>query len=326
MIIPVRILNKYKSVEPYLEPLRIRVRDTLLVICEREGFALVSRVKSLASVSEKVETGRYAAWSEIDDLVAFTVVVPRLSDEPGVLNSLRNSFKEVTVRARGSTLKAPDVFRFDSTRFIGRLDSQNAEVTGPLFDVPFEVQIRSAFEHAWSVTTHALTYKTADVSWSKLRLTAQLKAAVEQLDTLVAAFEDAAKYITPSDWPEIEAKAGLREFFATQVKTGGIPEELAPKDWSRFVDNVFAAVIASSKLKKPKDVGDLIQREVNAELQRLGRDRIPRSISLWQLTVAALVQSNTIQTTFNKHWPLITPELEELYPKLRQVNPRFDYA
>ena len=88
------------------------------------------------------------------------------------------------------------------------------------------------------MTTHALTFKSSDVSWSKIRLTSQMKAAVEQLDTLVLSFDDAAKYIAPSVWREIEAKAALRAFFNDVVTTGGIPAELSPKDWSRFVDNV----------------------------------------------------------------------------------------
>jgi ppGpp synthetase/RelA/SpoT-type nucleotidyltranferase len=87
------------------------------------------------------------------------------------------------------------VFRFDCTRFIGRLRSPDENTRSPIYDIPFEVQIKSAFEHAWSATTHLLTYKSSEVNWSKLRLTAQLKAAVEQLDTLVLSFEDATKYI-----------------------------------------------------------------------------------------------------------------------------------
>ena len=68
-----------------------------------------------------------------------------------------------------------------------------------------------------------------------------MKAAVEQLDTLVLSFDDAAKYIEPSVGREIEAKAALRAFFNDVVKTGGIPAELSPKDWSRFVDNVLGS-------------------------------------------------------------------------------------
>jgi ppGpp synthetase/RelA/SpoT-type nucleotidyltranferase len=326
MITPARILNKYRSIEPYLELVRVRVRDTLLSLCETEGFALVSRIKKIDSVAEKVETGRFATWREIDDLVALTIVVPRLSDEGQVLRFLQETFEEIAVHARGSSRKAPNVFRYDSTRFIGRLAPPDEEFRAPLFDVPFEVQIRSAFEHAWSVTTHALSYKSPEVSWSKLRLAAQMKAAVEQLDTLVGAFENATKYIDASVWPEIEAKAELKTFFDTKLSSGAIPSELAPKDWSRFVDNVYGAVAAEHDRARPGEIGQWVRRDFEAELAQLGRDAVPLSISLWQLTFASLVKSGTIGKSLRGHWPLITPELEELYPLLRDVNPRFDYS
>src|ERR1043166_5046381 len=117
MITSARILNKYRSVEPYLEIIRQNVRDSLLVFCEQEGHALVAaRIKTLESVSEKVETGRFDGWCKLDDLVATTIVIPTLAHERRVIEFLRESFQEVLIRPRGSALKAPDVFRFDCTR------------------------------------------------------------------------------------------------------------------------------------------------------------------------------------------------------------------
>ncbi len=326
MITPVRILNKYRAVEPYLDPVRVRARTTLLAFCEREGHALVSRIKTIDSVAEKVETGRFASWGAIDDLVAFTVVVPRVSDEASVLAFLREAFDELSVRARGTSKKSPDVFRFDSTRFIGRLAWIGQDLRPPLFEVPFEVQIRSAFEHAWSVTTHALTYKSPDVSWSKLRLTAQMKSAVEQLDTLVAAFEDASRYVEQSSWPEIQAKADLKSFFQSKFAAGEVPIELAPKDWSRFVDNVFGAVRGAHDRSGADNIGHSICVAIEEELKSLGKDTIPLSISLWQLTFASIVKSGSLRLNTREYWPLITPELEALYPLLRSISPRFDYS
>ena len=325
MITPAQILNKYRSVEGYLEPTRKMVRDSLNGLCEREGFALVSRVKTLESVAEKIETGRFNRWASIDDLVALTVIVPTLTDEEKVTSFCDAAFERIDLKPRGSTLKAPDVFRFDCTRFIGRLRKTGDGERPPVYQVPFEVQVKSAFEHAWSVTTHALTYKSPDVNWSKLRLTAQLKAAVEQLDTLVLAFANTTEYIKPSDWPEIKAKAEIKNFFAEAVKTGRIPIELAPKDWSRFVDNVYSLVGARKPRPKPGDIVSTVIRDFNAELSVLGIESIPRSISLWQLTFASLHKGGSV-TGLLEHWPLITPELEELYPALRSFAPRFDYS
>jgi len=327
MITSARILNKYRSVEPYLEIIRKRVRDSLLVLCEEEGYALVAaRIKTLESVSEKVETGRFDGWSKLDDLVAATIVIPTLAHERSVVEFLKGSFQEVVIRPRGSALKAPDVFRFDCTRFIGRLRSPDENARSPIHDIPFEVQVRSAFEHAWSVTTHALTYKSPDVNWNKLRLAAQLKAAVEQLDTLVLSFEDTMKYIESSVWPEVAAKAELKAFFARHVAEGQIPIELTPKDWSRFTDNVFGLVASRGDRPRPNVVVEVVRKDFEAELAAIGPRGVPLSISLWQLTFASLFKGGSISTSLKNHWPLVTPELEDLYPALRGFSPRFDYS
>ena len=76
MITPARIRAKYIETEPYLEPLKLKVRDSLQILCDREGYALVSRLKTIESACEKVETGCFSGGVKIDDLVAFTIVVP----------------------------------------------------------------------------------------------------------------------------------------------------------------------------------------------------------------------------------------------------------
>lgn len=325
MITPARIANRYRSVEPYLEPLRTRIRDSLLTLCERKGYAHASRIKSLESVAEKIETGRFARWVDLDDLVAFTVVVPTLSEEIHVTSFLKDTFETVALRPRGSSHKAPDVFRFDSTRFIGRLAMIGEYNRSELYGIPFEVQVKSAFEHAWSVATHDLAYKSPVVSWRRLRLTAQLKAAVEQLDTLILAFETASDFIEPSAWPEISAKAELRGFLDSLVTGRHLPIELTPKDWSRYIDNIYR-LLQRSGIKQPHEISMAVQAALQSELDLLGAGNVPMSLSLWQLSYASLLKAGAVKPDVVNYWPLITPELEELYPSVRAIARRFDYA
>jgi ppGpp synthetase/RelA/SpoT-type nucleotidyltranferase len=325
VITPAQIRNKYRSVENYFQPLQKLVRDPLLVYCESHEYAVVSRIKSLDSVAEKVESGRYSRWSELDDLVAFAVVIPTLAEEPAVIAFLRDTFEEVVLRSRGTTQKPPDVFRFDCTRFIGRLRASSQVEAAPAYQIMFEVQVRSAFEHAWQVATHALTYKSDDVGWNKLRLSAQLKAAVEQLDLLVLAFEGASGSVQPSLWPDVQAREEIKAYFSDAVQTGRIPVELAPRTWSRFADNVLRLVRSGQRGIRPHDIPALVRNAVDGELMDLGPDKIPRSLSLWQFTFASLFKAGTLATTKDS-WPLITPELEDLYPAVRSIQPRFDYS
>lgn len=153
-----------------------------------------------------------------------------------------------------------------------------------------------SFEHAWSVTTHNLTYKSRDVSWNQLRLTAQLKAAVEQLDTLILAFEGASEKIQASDWLEIKAKGALKRFMASAVDAGQIPVELTPKDWSRFVDNAFR-LLRCGGMRKPDDIGKTVQHALTEELNRLGAGNVPLSVSTLAIYIGMPIQGGPNQNT-----------------------------
>src|SRR6266481_1689309 len=106
MITPPAVRLRYVQVEPYLEPLRVLVRSTLQPFVDENGFALASRIKALESLAEKLESGRYKSWSEVDDLVAFAIVVPTLSDEAAAVDFLCSVFEKIDLRARGATNKS----------------------------------------------------------------------------------------------------------------------------------------------------------------------------------------------------------------------------
>jgi len=312
---------------PYLESLHRNIRDTLTNYCEQKGFALVHRLKTLESLSEKIESGRYSSWSELDDLIAFAIVIPTLLDEDTVITFLQDNFRTLGLRRRGTTQKPPDVFRFDSTRFIGRLRPLPGEdSSGRVDTISFEVQIRSAFDHAWIVTTHALTYKTGVIDWKHQRLAAELKATAEKMDLLILAFQDASVRVPESPWPIIEAKKKIFHFFESAVRGKQFPEVLVPKDWSRFVDNVYDLGRRAVNRPSPDQIATLIIDSVGAELSVLGPERVPLSLSLWQFTLASVFNAGLLRIPFENYWPLITPQLETLYPRLRDLRPRFDFG
>jgi ppGpp synthetase/RelA/SpoT-type nucleotidyltranferase len=329
VITPAPLRSKYVALEGYLDFARTRVRDTISRYCEDQGYAFVSRIKTLASLSEKIESGRFEKWSDLDDLIACAIVVPTLADEQGVLDFLEQAFEKIAVKRRGSAKKSPEVFRFDTTRFVGKLHRpEDIASDEPAYQIVFEIQVRSAFEHAWVVTTHALTYKAEEVAWSRLRLTAQLKASVEQLDILVLGFEQSSAQITSNVWPETQAKADLTRFFKTKFDTGEIPEELSPKDWTRFGDNIYGMVRASpwGRRRPPLDIATEVVRAMENAIGALGRDKIPVSISLVQFVFAALFDAGVIAAPLSGYCPVITNDLENLYPALGAFESRFDFA
>jgi ppGpp synthetase/RelA/SpoT-type nucleotidyltranferase len=326
MIVPSAIRRKFSDAQPHLEVVSRRVRDTVLGYCEKCGFAYVGRSKTLESLAEKIETGRIAKWSDLDDMFGCSIVIPTLAKEAEVVGFLREAFLEINTRIRGSTLKSPDVFRFEATRFYGRLRGYTeADSLNPAYRITFEVQVRSAFEHAWSAATHALVYKSGQVNWKALRLASQLKAVVEQLDMLVLAFEDSSKFIVEHAWPEIAVRRAVVDRLSGMVQQKLIPEELAPKDWSRFADSFCALVRSSKWAPRGWKAGDdfVIEalEDLTKEIQEVGPARIPRSISLFQFVFGFLAAQDIVEAPLDDFCPLLTEEFLEIFPEASRFQP-----
>lgn len=315
MIYPSILDRKYQEYKPFVENVSEKVQSTLKNYCEqRTGYAFIYRIKSIESLAEKIETGRFKKWSDLDDLFACTVIIPTLLHEKEVIEFCKNTFNIIGTVKRGQNKKAPDTFRFDSTRLYAQLkkpDDTNEDNILSIYQIKFEIQIKTAFEHAWSVSTHDLVYKSSEIDWRKLRLAAQIKATVEQLDTLIMAFQEISDFIEDNDYSEIKIKRQL----ATEINklfANKIPDELRPKDMSRFCDNLYRLIDNAGKEKNIKQ----IIKQIATEIQSTPTNKIPRSISLFQYFLAILIDKKIIEPPIeNYHWH-ITEELKTLYPSI----------
>ncbi len=320
MIISPIIRNEFALKEPFIEILAKNVREIIFNYCSTNGFAFIDRIKTLESLSEKIETGRFKNWSDMDDFYAASIIIPNLNEESKVIAFLRSVFNEVQLRKRGKTQKSPDVFRFDNTRFIGKL-KQSGEVT-LLSKINFEIQIKTAFEHAWSTSTHSLVYKANEIDWKLLRIAAQLKSSVEQLDMIVSSAKHLNSHIIEHDWPEIKVKKKILELTNEFLTNPNVPDELKPKDSSRFAENLFA--FYSHLVKNNKNSLVNIKpffQEANKTANSLGLEKFPRSISLMQYFIGVSLKLGFNQ--FEKYTPLITTELESIFPETKIVETRF---
>ncbi|WP_165586761.1 nucleotidyltransferase family protein [Neotamlana sedimentorum] len=325
-----KISTKYKLYLPYFEFIQSALDQTLMNYAKKHLFAYTSRIKKLDSISEKIETGRYSSWVEIDDFIGCILIVPNLSYEEEVIDFLKNAFTEIDLRKKGSTFKNFDTFRFDSTRFIGKLIPPNQEINKEIYDIKFEIQIRSAFEHAWSVTTHDLAYKSKNIDWKILRLASQLKASVEQLDMIALSAKDVNKQITSYKWPEIDIKIKILNFIKECFENGKIPNEIAPKDYSRVVDNIFALIKNKLSIWQSRKVNKelkLIFNNINTELNLINQKGFPMSLSLFQIIFGIFLKYEIIEpediskNVFYKTDTFLTvfPELKELKIKEFQI-------
>lgn len=324
MIYPSILDRRYQEYRPYVVEVASRVKSTMLNFCENKGYALTYRIKSIESLAEKIETGRFKKLSDLDDLFACTVIIPTLAQEQEVIEFCERVFAIIKKVKRGQSKKSPDTFRFDSTRIYARLRVENIfpNNTLTIFDIIFEIQIKSAFEHAWSVSTHALVYKSSEIDWKRLRLAAQIKANVEQLDTLIIAFDQAYPTIQESDYPEIKRKRRLASEIKKLFEQGKIPTELSPQDMTRFCDNLYTIIVSAGK----EEVIEEIIKKLTAEIQSTPTIKIPRSISLLQYFFAILVSSQSIILPLSNYCCHITDELSTLYPDLQiNVDSVFEY-
>ena len=299
--------------------------QTLNAYARNRLLPFISRIKTIESAAEKIETGRYRSFEEIDDLVAFTLVVPTLKHEEEAIVYCKNIFAISSERDRTLARKPPDSFRFDATRLYGHLQKPDGiESSGgiTIYDVTFEIQIRTAFEHAWIVSTHPLTYKTNTVDWKRLRLTAQLKASTEQLDLAIGSFEVLASAIAEAPWPEIQRKIQVIELIQSLVGDGIIPVEAAPKDMSRFAENLISLLQAS---KKKPDFNSALS-EIDSELRKLTAETFPRSASVLQVCMGLLCSRGIITGPFQRYTCHVTEQLAQLYPDVRSLSPIFDYG
>src|SRR5262245_27950799 len=119
-MIPQQLEQKFSSIRPFLEQLKRHVHDTLGGFADDHTFPFSGRIKTANSIAEKIEMGRYERFSQLDDLVAFTLIIPNATHEPSVIEFCRTKFEIVETRSKSATKKSPEHFRFDSTRAIAR--------------------------------------------------------------------------------------------------------------------------------------------------------------------------------------------------------------
>lgn len=332
MIVAREIQQRFNDVAQSVRFVAEQVRTSVRSFCADNGFIFDDRQKSLDSLAEKIETGRLKSWGEIEDLYACTIAVPLPSDEEKAVAFLQATFLEVRIKRRLAAKKAPDVFRFDSTRFIGRLRVPEGEaLAAPATNILFEAQVKTLFEMAWSKTTHALVYKSSTIDWRSLRLAATLKASVEQMDLLLSGFEQTATLVGEASWGEIDRKKELQTFFRSIADGGAVPTEVWPKDMSRFISNCYELfhLLESAERRRRRDRNlnifpELLQK-LDAYVTQNSNEKFPRSASLFQVVLAIVLSDYQIPSDWERWFP-ITSEMEILFPALRDIPHRFEFV
>ncbi|MBA1260296.1 hypothetical protein [Pseudomonas oryzihabitans] len=331
------LLSLYRNNLPTYEKIEKSAKEIIIPFCEKEHFLFEGRIKKYESLLSKVETGRYSCWSEIDDIYACTIVITLPEDENKVLAFLDENFQinPGKTRYKGHTNKPADVFRYDSTRATCQLKRPaHIDASESVYTCLFEIQIRTIFEYSWAKTTHALSYKAATVDWKRMRLAAQLKAATEQIETLILAFEETSSFIGQSKNCELEDKTKIHLFFKKYFEKNIFPEEAEPSNWILFADNIYKIIQiinnesptgrSSRELKNL----DTILEEFDKKIMQNGAASYPMSLSLFQFTSAILIENkgnNPIKKQ-KTYYFFNTKELESIFLDLKIPSEKFGFT
>ncbi len=186
MKVPASIRNLYDDQCEAGEKLKTLV-DALMQPRLNDRWHYESRIKTLENFALKIESGRVRKLHALEDFFAATVVVRNASEIAAAETIAMNLFDHSERRppVDTETHKSPDAFPFDDLRLYVRWKDDPALPPSRLHGTLFEIQIKTFLQHAWSIATHDLIYKSDEANWSKMRIAYQIKAMLEHAEVSI---------------------------------------------------------------------------------------------------------------------------------------------
>ena len=210
-----------------------------------QGWVVEHRLKTVESVAEKIETGRFDKWSRIDDIFAATVVVPDPGEEERALVVLKGLLgKPIEERKRETTgFGGSSSFGFSSPRYIFSAPEEwRSKLADSRKHLNFEVQIPTILEWAWLKLTHDFAYKGAEFDSSAFRTASMIKANFEQVEWLLSLQKDSSSELGYKRSKRELAKEYVVEQTERLFSDGLLKDVQRPLSMNRFADNIYALV------------------------------------------------------------------------------------
>ena len=163
------LLSEFSTLRPQLEQLSEGVYALLCRVLKEQGIelnAIEHRVKTEQSLTGKLERkgDKYHCLDNVTDLVGLRIVTFYTDDVDKVAAIVKNLFDvdwQNSVDKR--KLHQLTSFGYNSLHYICRLKEgqQSVGCTKEVARFPFEIQMRTALQHAWSAIEHDIGYKGA---------------------------------------------------------------------------------------------------------------------------------------------------------------------
>ncbi len=247
---------------------QVEVREQLRETCEIQKWVFEDRLKSPESFASKLMTGRFQGY-DIDDFYACTVVVPNLRGVSEAVKLVTECLDVIEKKPGDETKALPTSFGFDSVRLYCRtIPSVNQQKRS---DLKFEVQIKTLLEHAWAKATHDFSYKGAEASWAKERLSAQIKAVLDNVDLSINEMENiaASKFLNRRN-PNYEMLSQITTYLKSEF---GTSSDEHGHDYKRMAENI-------KRILTRADISLDELKACMAEEERLGRGKKSVNLSL----------------------------------------------
>ncbi len=184
--------------------------------------AIGHRVKDFGSFYEKANKQvdgklKYIKpFEQILDLVGIRIVVIAQRNVAEVSDAIRDALDAFEEEDKAAELLKTGQLGYESYHFLCRLGNHRAalrEYAG-LCDQPFEIQVRTALQHAWAENEHRIQYKKSknpELQKRFLRLAAAISSADEEFDRIYEINEQLEKNAEAAEaeisGAEIEAAA-----------------------------------------------------------------------------------------------------------------------
>ena len=159
-----QLLEQYHQRLPQLKLLEQQVVQLLTQALSRQDISLSSlehRIKTEPSLIGKLERKgqKYQDINQITDLLGIRIVTFFTDDVDRVAAFVKEIFevdwKESVDKRKSHELTS---FGYNSLHYICHL-RKDATTTDGLSDIPFEIQMRTMLQHAWSAMEHDIGYK-----------------------------------------------------------------------------------------------------------------------------------------------------------------------
>ena len=296
MKIPISVTQIYQSFYDNAHITQIAAGTVIKNWCDTKGWGFSDRIKSEESFALKFETGRYDLAS-FEDAYACTIIIKHKNEIDECITNLKQNFGFEFIQQRPKDLRTaslrPNVFDFDSVRLYFR--PRKEDIPRPHEEQTFEIQIKTFIEHGWSIATHQFHYKANTSSWSRSRISAQIKALLDGAELAIVEAETLSKstLLDKKDF-KLDSINTIISYFKTQWPAGSLPSD----GINRLAENVLSVL---QMLKK--DAVWFIDI-MNEETTRGGGSNIlslsPFSASLQSMiNVLGISFFDVVQATFN---------------------------